>query len=139
MDKQGQTSSTFAEELRGKGGEHLEKLRKEFRQVRLDKVIPLASWIKDKPWNVLWVRWFLLYALVPFVLLNLLHSHAIDFKDLTWAFGLYFALTWLIVLHFCMRPEKLDIVLLGQVGLFTAVVGIILVLFGQTLPVFDTL
>lgn len=138
MDNPNPSKSTLGDDFLKKRSDDLADLRKEFHAVQLDKVIPLSSWLRDKPWNIVWVRWFLVYALFPFVLLNLLQGQAIGFKDVAWAFGLYFSLTWLIVLHFCIRPEKVELALLGQIGLFTAFVGIILVLVGQTLPIMDS-
>jgi RsiW-degrading membrane proteinase PrsW (M82 family) len=120
-----------------KRAEDLGRLKAELRAVRLKEVIPLAVWWKDQPWNLLWVRWFLAYALFPFVLL-----HTIDqfgFGGVTLSFGVYFALTWLIVLTLCMRPERIDAGLLLGVSAFTAIIGVAVVLVAQQLPLIKAL
>jgi protease PrsW len=112
-----------------------ELLKEEFRHIRLDRLIPLAGWLQDQPWNLVWVRWFLAYALCPFVLLFMNPS----VQTAAWGFGLYFAVTWLIVFSLCMKPEPVDKGLLAAVCIFTAVVGVTLVLFGQNLPLINLL
>jgi RsiW-degrading membrane proteinase PrsW (M82 family) len=114
-----------------------DRLRAEFLQVRLDQVVPLGAWLRDQPWKLLWVRWFLVYALVPFALAT--GAETLGMESAAWGFGVYFALTWLIVLTLCMRPERVDYTLLGLVALFTVVIGITLVLFGQQLPLISQL
>jgi len=109
-----------------------DRLRSEFLHVRLDQVVPLGAWLRDQPWKLLWFRWFLVYALVPFVLAT--GAETLGMESAAWGFGGYFALTWLIVLTLCIRPERVEYPLLGLVAVFTIVVGISLVLFGQQLP-----
>ena len=124
MNNQQYTENTFTDNLREKRSDNFEDLRNEFREVRLSKAIPVISWLKDKPWNLVWVRWLLLYALFPFIASNLLRSGVIELKDVAWAFGTYFALAWLVVLSFFMLHEKINVGLLAKVALFTAFVGI---------------
>jgi RsiW-degrading membrane proteinase PrsW (M82 family) len=110
-------------------------LQAEFRQLRFDRIFPLGAWLRDQPWNVPWVRWFLLYALFPFILVQ--STRNLD--QTAWGFGLYFAITWLIVLSFCMRPEKVNYELLLAVWVTTAVLGVAVVLYGQKLPLISAL
>jgi RsiW-degrading membrane proteinase PrsW (M82 family) len=120
-----------------KRAEDLGRLKAELRAVRLKKVIPLAVWWKDQPWNLLWVRWFLAYALFPFVLARTVDQFG--FGGVILSFGVYFALTWLIVLTLCMRPERIDAGLLLGVSAFTAIIGMAVVLVAQQLPLINTL
>lgn len=117
--------------------EEWEKFRDEFTKIDFDKVIPLGAWIKDKPWNLVWVRWFILYAVFPFILLT--GSTTLGLETAAWGFGIYFAMTWIIVLTLCIKPERLELPLLAGTGIFTAVVGIFLVLFAQKLPIISYL
>jgi protease PrsW len=116
-----------------------ERLREEFTRIRFDQVVPLGAWIRDKPWNLVWVRWFLGYALFPFILLLGARSGTLGLTNAAWGYSLYFSLTWLIVLTLCIRPERLDLPLMGLVCFSTAVVGIPLVLIVQKLPLISSL
>jgi RsiW-degrading membrane proteinase PrsW (M82 family) len=117
--------------------EDWEKFRQEFTKIDFDKVIPLGAWVKDKPWNLVWVRWFLAYALFPFLLLK--GSSVVPLETAAWGFGIYFALTWMIVLTLCIKPEKMDLPVLAGVSAFTALIGIPIVLFAQRLPIISSL
>lgn len=109
--------------------------------LRIDTVLPLAVWIKDKPWNQFWVRWFLAYALLPLALTNLIGDtdKGVNLGFAAWFFGLYFAVLWLMVLYLSMNPGKADIKQLALVSVFTAFVGIIIVLVLQLIPPFNLL
>ena len=80
----------------------------EFRAVPLERVVPLAAWLGDRPWNLLWVRWLLFYAFFPLALGRFIGDEGIPIRNAAWAFGLYFAGVWLTVLSLAMRPQKLD-------------------------------
>jgi RsiW-degrading membrane proteinase PrsW (M82 family) len=107
--------------------------------LRIDTVLPLAVWLKDKPWNHVWVRWFLAYALLPLALVQFINEQTNNIAFGAWFFGLYFAILWLMVLYTSMNPGKPDIKLLGQVALFTAFAGVIIVLILQRCPPFNLL
>jgi protease PrsW len=120
--------------LQERGSEEYERFRAEFRAVRMGTVVPLAAWLNDRPWNLVWVRWFLFFALFPLALGQYLSAGTHTLRDVAWAFGIYFAAVWLVVLNVGMRPERLDYMLLAQVWFFTVFAGITLVLIGQQLP-----
>lgn len=107
--------------------------------LRVDTVLPLGVWLKDKPWNQFWVRWFLAYALLPLALVQFINDQTNNIAFGSWFFGLYFAILWLMVLYASMSPGKPDIRLLGQVALFTAFVGVVIVLILQRFPPFSLL
>ena len=101
--------------------------------------MPLAVWLKDKPWNQFWVRWFIAYALLPLALVQFINDETNNIAFGAWFFGLYFAILWLMVLYTSMAPGKPDLKVLGQVGLFTAFVGVIIVTILQRFPPFNVL
>lgn len=107
--------------------------------LRIDTVLPLAVWLKDKPWNQLWVRWFLAYALLPLALVQFITDETNNIAFGAWFFGLYFAILWLMVLYISMNPGKPDVKLIGQIALFTAFVGVIIVILLQQFPPFNVL
>ena len=102
-------------------------------------VFPLAVWLRDKPWNMVWVRWFLVFALLPLGVTLLINQQNDNIQFAAWFFGLYFAALWLLVLYLSMRPGKIDRVMLGQIGIFTAFVGVFIVLVLQLVPPFNLL
>lgn len=112
--------------FREQRADDLYRFAAEMRAVRLSRIMPLGAWLKDRPWDLVWVRWFLAYALFPFLLLRTI-GH-LKFENVALAFGVYFAFTWLIVLTLTMRPERLDLGLLCGVAMFTAVVGMLVIL-----------
>lgn len=103
--------------------------------LRVETILPLAVWLKDKPWNQFWVRWFLAYALLPLALVQFINDQTNNIAFGSWFFGLYFAVLWLMVLYVTMSPGRPDARLLGQVALFTGGFGVIIVVILQrTLP-----
>jgi RsiW-degrading membrane proteinase PrsW (M82 family) len=128
-----------APELHDARSDDFEKLREEFRAVRLHTVMPLTAWLKDRPWDLLWVRWFAFFALFPLLLARTLGVEEIQLGQAAWALGIYFALLWLVVLSLFMRPQKIGMELFAQISLFTIIVGMTLVLILQRLPILNTL
>lgn len=118
---------------RAKGGT-VAGLLDEVKALPFATLFPVKAWLKDKPWDLVWVRWFMFFAFYPLVMLRLFEQ-GISLTGAAWAFGIYFAAIWALIFHFCMRPPKIDTgVLLGVAG-FTAVIGINVVLGVQKLPV----
>src|SRR5579871_3209464 len=122
------------------------ELQEEFRSVPLETILPFGAWIREKPWNVAWAKWFLVYALFPFALpflLGIIESSDTNLgtliKHIGWAYATFFAVLWLMVIYLCMRPGRLDYRLLASVAAFTALAGIPLVLFLQIVPPFNLL
>src|SRR5947209_1283770 len=91
------------------------RFKEEFRAVQLGTVIPLAAWLNDQPWNLIWVRWFLFYALFPIAVGFFFGREGVALGDAAWAFGLYFAGVWLTVINLTLRPEKIRYALLAQI------------------------
>jgi len=110
----------------------------ECKTIGLTNLVPLKVWMADKPWNLLWVRWFVAMALFPMLLVSWASSTDVTFASVAFLFGVYFALMWAVVLYFMLRP-KLAIAPLIKVSLFTITVGIGLVLMLQRLPFISSL
>ena len=115
------------------------KYDKNQNPLKLATVFPLAVWLRDKPWNMVWVRWFLIYALLPLGVTMFINQENDNIQFAAWFFGLYFAVLWLLVLYMSMRPGNIDKVLLAQIGIFTAFVGVFIVLVFQLVPPFNLL
>jgi protease PrsW len=107
--------------------------------LRIDTILPLGVWLRDKPWNQFWVRWFLAYALLPLALVYFINDDTNNIAFGAWFFGLYFAILWLMVLYATMNPGRPDVRLLGQVAIFTAFVGVVIVMLLQQFPPFNVL
>ncbi|HLJ56109.1 MAG TPA: PrsW family glutamic-type intramembrane protease [Chthonomonadaceae bacterium] len=107
--------------------------------LKIETIFPLHIWLKDAPWNHVWVRWFLAYALLPLTLVQFVTSNTSDTAFGASFFGLYFAILWLLVLYLSMAPGRPDVLLLSQIALFTAFVGVVIVVVLQQAPPFNIL
>ena len=116
----------------------LESAIKECKHIGLANLVPYKVWMADKPWNLLWVRWFVAMALFPMLLVSWASSTEVTFASVAFLFGVYFALMWAVVLYFMLTP-KLAVAPLAKVLLFTITVGIALVLILQQLPFISSL
>lgn len=110
---------------------YVERLRKEFQQAPVAVLVPLGTWLEEKPWNVTWARWFVVFAIAPFVLLQAAAN--LDLQNVAWAFGLYFAAMWLIVLTLVIRPKGVPAGTFVKIALFTAFIGTVLAVFLERL------
>jgi RsiW-degrading membrane proteinase PrsW (M82 family) len=110
----------------------------ELKLIGFGNLLPYRDWLADKPWNLVWVRWFLGIALFPLFLIFWASTAELQFESIAFLFGLYFALMWAVVLYFMLTP-KLVFARIAQVSLFTMVAGIALVLLLQQLPVVSSL
>lgn len=110
----------------------------ECKHIGIANLFPYREWIVDKPWNLLWVRWFVAMALFPLLLVFWVSSAQVAFDAIAFVFGVYFALMWAVVLYFMLMP-KLAVAPIAKVSLFTMVVGISLVLVLQQLPFISSL
>lgn len=103
---------------------YVDRLRGEFERAPLALLVPLGEWIRQKPWNTRWARWFAIFAVAPFVLLQA--AGELELQDIAWAFGAYFAAMWLIVLTLVIRPRGVSTSTFVAIGLFTVIVGTVL-------------
>ena len=110
----------------------------ECKAIGFANLFPYKQWMVDKPWNLLWVRWFVGMALFPLLLVFWVSSTQVAFDSIALLFGVYFALMWAVVLYFMLMP-KLALAPIAKVSLFTMVVGISLVLTLQQFPFVSSL
>ncbi len=110
----------------------------ELKLIGLGNLLPYKDWLIDKPWNLIWVRWFIGAALFPLFLVFWASTSQFEFHSVAFMFGLYFALLWAVVLYFLLLP-RLAFNRIAQVGLFTMTVGIALALILQQLPFVSSL
>lgn len=116
----------------------LQNLLDDFRALPFDALFPLGRWLGDQPWRMRCVQALLFFALFPLSLAHLWGVDA-DIHDAAWAIGTYFALLWGYVLWALVQPGQLKRRNLLLISLFTAVVGVFLVLTLQKLPFISAL
>lgn len=92
------------------------------------ELVPMRSWWTAGEWRRGWVGLFSLFALAPFVLLQVTADDD-GIQRVAWGFAIYFALLWFIVLYALIRPELLDLWVVLRIVLFTAVAGTAIAVF----------
>jgi RsiW-degrading membrane proteinase PrsW (M82 family) len=95
----------------------------EFSVDLLKEVIPLAKWLDDPPWKGGWTRWFVVFAIAPLVFLAAT-GNSPDPRGIAWAFAIYFAVVWALVLWLLIRPERPSVEAVGLIVLFGLIVGV---------------
>ncbi len=115
-----------------------EELVSDLRGLPFSALFPVGAWLADRPWNLLWVRWFLFFAFFPLLLGALLGSD-LTLNKVAWGYGLYFAVLWAVLLHLCLRPERVPVRRTIGIFLFTVMIGIPLLFAAQKLPIVRTL
>ena len=96
-------------------------------QLGLHTVVPVSAWRRDQPWRIPSVQWFLFFTLFPLFLVGWTAVTGSDFGDVTYLFAIYFAMTWGLVIWLFVRPEKIGLLDIVRVSLFTAFMGVFLV------------
>jgi protease PrsW len=103
-------------------------------QLGIGTLVPVSVWRRDRPWTIRSVQWFLFFTLFPLFLVawtSLLRS---DFRDVTYLFAIYFAMTWGLVIWLFVRPEKISMLDIARVSFFTSITGVFLVGVVSRLP-----
>jgi protease PrsW len=104
-------------------------------------LFPVNRWLEERPWQLTWVRALLFCSLFP-TLLSLVFIGANDVSGLKYvagAFGVYFALAWGAALYWIISPDSIQPTRISIVAVFTAVVGVSILLALQGLPIISTL
>lgn len=97
-------------------------------------LVPISVWRSDRPWNIRSVQWFLFFTLFPLFLVGWTAVARSDFRDVTYLFAIYFAMTWGLVIWLFVRPERIGLLDIVRVSLFTSITGVFLVGLLARLP-----
>src|SRR6476619_6499974 len=73
----------------------LAALGSQIRAVPWTELVPLRAWWSDGGWRQGWVGLFSVFAIAPFILLQLTAGDE-DVHRIAWGFALYFALLWFV-------------------------------------------
>ncbi len=96
-------------------------------QLGFHTLVPIAVWRRDRPWTIRSVQWFLFFTLFPLFLVGWVGFARSDFRDVTYLFAIYFAMTWGLVIWLFVRPERIGLMDIVRVSLFTSLTGVFLV------------
>ncbi len=97
-------------------------------------LVPIAMWRSDRPWTIRSVQWFLFFTLFPLFLVGWTSVARSDFRDVTYLFAIYFSMTWGLVIWLFVRPERIGLLDIVRVSLFTSITGVFLVGLLSRLP-----
>jgi protease PrsW len=97
-------------------------------------LVPVSIWRSDKPWNIRSVQWFLFFTLFPLFLVAWVGLARSDFRDVTYLFAIYFATTWGLVIWLFVRPERIGLMDIVRVSLFTSITGVFALLLLYRIP-----
>ena len=97
-------------------------------------LVPISVWRSDRPWNIRSVQWFLFFTLFPMFLVGWTGIARSDFRDVAYLFAIYFAMTWGLVIWLFVRPERIGLLDIVRVSLFTSITGVFLVTVLSRLP-----
>lgn len=111
----------------------------EFAAVGWSRLIPFRNWFTDRPWTLLWVQFIAFAFGFPFLLIGYYRNRESTLVEAAWALGGYFAIVWAVLIHRCIRPERIGTRRIVGTWLFTSVLGVVAVVFvsvvGSYLPV----
>ena len=106
----------------------------ELRRLGLQNLLPWRIWLRDRPWDLVLVRWLLFFTLAPLLMTTIAYAFGPRFQSIALSYAIYFALMWGTVLYLFIRPERIGVVDVLRVGLFTLFSGLALLSFYQQLP-----
>ena len=93
----------------------------------LGALVPVSSWRRDRPWTIPSVQWFLFFTLFPLFLAGWTAITGSEFGNVAYLYAIYFAMTWGLVIWLFVRPERIGLLDIVRVSLFTSVAGVFLV------------
>jgi hypothetical protein len=88
-------SSGSVQKLRDRLSAHSSLAQEAIREMNLigfRNLLPYKDWLRDKPWNLVWVRWLVAVALFPLILNFAASAAQLSFESIAFVFGMYFAL-----------------------------------------------
>jgi protease PrsW len=105
----------------------------ELKSMHWSLLLPLRAWRDDRPWNFAWVWWFAFFAFFPMIISQFV-GNGITLEYTAWAFALYFAAFWVLILKYALRPGSISPGRMIFCAAFTAVVGMTVLLTAQQVP-----
>jgi hypothetical protein len=87
----------------------------------------VSAWRRDRPWTIASVQWFLFFTIFPLFLVAWTSLTGSEFGDVAYLYGVYFATMWGLVLWLFVRPEKIGLLDVVRVSLFTSITGVFIV------------
>ena len=102
-------------------------------------LVPISIWRSDRPWNIRSVQWFLFFTLFPLFLVGWSSLTKPDFRGVAYLFAIYFATTWGLVIWLFVRPERIGIVDIVRVSLFTSITGVFVAYLLAQMPILSQL
>ena len=108
-----------------------------FRQLsRLDPsvLVPVATWMRDRPWTMPSVQWFVFFTIFPLFLVAWTTLTGSDFRDVAYLYAIYFSMIWGLVIWLFIRPERIGILDVVRVALFTSITGVFIAAVVYRLP-----
>lgn len=111
-----------------------ESLIAQLARLGLSNLVPLAVWRRDRPWTIRSVQWFLFFTLFPLFLVAWTALAGSGFSDVAYLYAIYFATIWGLVLWLFIRPEKIGLLDVVRVALFSSITGAFLATVLYRLP-----
>lgn len=116
----------------------LDTWRAEFAAVEWSGLIPCRNFFSDKPWTLLWVQFIAFAFGFPFLLICYYRDGESTLPEAAWAFGVYFAIVWGVLIHRCIRPDALGAGRIIGTWFGSSVLGVVAVfvvsLLGRIIP-----
>ncbi len=100
---------------------------RQLSRLGLSTLVPLSVWRSDRPWTIASVQWFLFFTIFPLFLVAWTQLTGSDFGDVAYLYGVYFAMIWGLVIWLFVRPEKIGLLDVVRVSLFTSITGVFIV------------
>jgi RsiW-degrading membrane proteinase PrsW (M82 family) len=102
-------------------------LIRQLARLSFSTLVPVSAWRRDRPWTIASVQWFLFFTLFPLFLVAWTALAGSDFSDVAYLYGVYFAMMWGLVIWLFVRPEKIGVLDVVRVALFTSITGVFIV------------
>ncbi len=107
---------------------------RQLARLGLATLVPVSAWRRDRPWTIASVQWFLFFTIFPLFLVAWTSLTGSEFGDVAYLYGVYFATMWGLVLWLFVRPEKIGLLDVVRVALFTSITGVFIVAYLYRLP-----
>ena len=106
-----------------------------FKTFQFDSIIPYKETLEANLYQDNTIKFLLFFSLFPWTLRLL--AGEVGLESIAWLLGIYYAVIWGIVLRNLIKPKEFSWSLTVQCVVFTAFIGISLLLFAQRIPPFS--